>query len=145
MDEHKIRMMRPEDYDQVVRLWQEAGLVFRPRGRDSREEICRQLTLPSSIYFVIEEGEEIVASALCTEDGRKGWINRMAVRLDRQGRGLAKVMIAEAERRFQERDLHVYSCLIYKDNARSLHLFRDMGYEEDPGTVYVSKRSSKES
>ncbi len=74
-----IRDMRGGDYDAVVDLWRLSGLKYSAVGRDSREAILTQLAMPSSIFFVAESKGSIVAAALCTHDGRKGWINRLAV------------------------------------------------------------------
>lgn len=42
--EISIRPLVIEDYDALVTLWQRAGLKFRPKGRDSREALGRQLS-----------------------------------------------------------------------------------------------------
>jgi len=42
--EISIRPLVIEDYDALVTLWQQAGLKFRPKGRDSREALGRQLS-----------------------------------------------------------------------------------------------------
>jgi len=39
-----IRPLAIEDYDALVTLWQQAGLKFRLKGRDSREARGRQLS-----------------------------------------------------------------------------------------------------
>jgi hypothetical protein len=42
--EISIRPLVIEDYDALVTLWQQAGLKFGPKGRDSREALGRQLS-----------------------------------------------------------------------------------------------------
>lgn len=39
-----IRPLAMEDYDALVTLWQQAGLKFSLKGRDSREALGRQLS-----------------------------------------------------------------------------------------------------
>ena len=73
----KIRRMRPSDYDALVSTWKAAGLPYRPKGRDSRRNIERELKLDTSLFFVAEEKRKIVGVVLGTQDGRKVWPNRI--------------------------------------------------------------------
>ena len=38
-------ILKPEHYDQIISLWEKAGLEYRPKGRDTRENIYKQLKL----------------------------------------------------------------------------------------------------
>lgn len=136
-----IRDMRADDYESVVDLWRLSGLKFSGNGRDSREAVLAQLQLPSSIFFVAEGGGRIVAAALCTHDGRKGWINRLAVLPQCQRMGVGGTMVREAERRFRELGLEVYSALIMADNERSQEMFAQMDYVRQDDVMYYSKRT----
>ena len=136
-----IRDMRESDYEAVVDLWQLSGLKYSGSGRDSREAVLTQLERPSSIFFVAERKGRVVAAALCTHDGRKGWINRLAVLPQCQRMGVGGMMVREAERRFQELGLEVYSCLIMAANEVSQQMFAHLGYERQDDVVYYSKRT----
>jgi ribosomal protein S18 acetylase RimI-like enzyme len=136
-----IRDMRGSDYDAVVDLWRLSGLKYSGSGRDSHEAILTQLARPSSIFFVAERKGRIVAAALCTHDGRKGWINRLAVLPRCQRKGVGGTMIREAERRFGELGIEVYSCLIMADNERSQQMFAHLGYVRHDDVVYYSKKT----
>jgi N-acetylglutamate synthase len=136
-----LRDMRESDYDAVVDLWRLSGLRYSAVGRDAREAILTQLAKPSSIFFVAERKGRIVAAALCTHDGRKGWINRLAVLPQCQRMGVGGAMVREAERRFRELGLEVYSCLIMADNKRSQQMFAHLGYERQDDVMYYSKRT----
>jgi GNAT superfamily N-acetyltransferase len=83
----------------------------------------------------------LVAVALLTHDGRKGWINRLAVDPACRRRGLAARLVGEAERWFcQELGLEVWAALIEAGNEASLALFAQLGYQP-ADVVYVSKRT----
>ncbi len=43
MDNVEYRRLAASDYDRVVEVWQEAGLPYRPQGRESREAFAKQL------------------------------------------------------------------------------------------------------
>jgi ribosomal protein S18 acetylase RimI-like enzyme len=137
-----IRDLRLEDYERVMSLWAEGGLPLKPRGRDSRENIERQVRLPNVRFLVAEAGEggEVVGTVLATHDGRKGWINRLAVdgRFRRHGYGVA--LVREAERWLESQGMEILCCLIEDDNAVSMAVFEKLGYTKHPEIIYFAKR-----
>jgi ribosomal protein S18 acetylase RimI-like enzyme len=136
----EIRDMRPDDYRDLVILWKEAGLTYHPRGRDSKKRIVKELSTPMAMFLVAHADGRIVGSLLGTTDGRKGWINRLAVAPGWQRKGVALALLREIEERFDERGILVYCGLIQGDNDPSIAFFRKAGYEEDPSVIYYSKR-----
>lgn len=92
-----IRELRIEDYDALMALWDDAKLPYRPKGRDMRDNIERQLKQNNAIYLIAEIDGKLVGSILGTHDGRKGWINRLAVSPAFRKRGIAARLVAEIE------------------------------------------------
>jgi ribosomal protein S18 acetylase RimI-like enzyme len=90
----------------------------------------------------MEVGGKMVGAALCTNDGRKGWINRLAVDPKHRRIGIASMLVKEAERRFDARGLGISACLVHNDNPSSIALFEDLGYTLDSRVLYYSKRKS---
>ncbi|MCF7801153.1 MAG: GNAT family N-acetyltransferase [Candidatus Marinimicrobia bacterium] len=132
--------MIPEDYDAVVQLWQSAGLEYLPHGRDQYERIVTELTREENAFLVGELGETVVASIFATHDGRKGWINRLAVHPDHQHHGFAQRLIQAAEKALETQGIEIIGALIEADNDRSRALFEQAGYQARPHIQYFSKR-----
>jgi len=133
------------DYPRVMALWQAAGLHIRPAGRDSQEAFTRQMSGGQQTGIGIEtEAGELIGVTLATHDGRKGWINRLAVHPDYRRRGVAEALIKAAEETLRAQGMDVIAALIEPDNIASLSLFMKTGYIEQVGLHYVSKRSSDE-
>jgi ribosomal protein S18 acetylase RimI-like enzyme len=136
-----IRQFSQKDYDKIIELWRNAGLIFRPEGRDSSAKINQQIKNVTTIILVAEFNGKIVGTVLGTHDGRKGWINRLAVDTEFRGRNVAKRLVAELESRFEKIGLEVVACLIEGKNTASMEVFRKLGYEESD-VKYFSKRKS---
>lgn len=133
-----------QDYEALVALWQQAGLSVRRKGRDAPDAFARQLSLGTQRVIGFRTGGQLVAAVVLTHDGRKGWINRLAVHPDLQRQGLATRLVAEAERWFTEDlGLEVWAALIEEENASSLALFDYLGFQRH-AIVYVSKRRRAE-
>jgi ribosomal protein S18 acetylase RimI-like enzyme len=136
-----IRRMAIADYDDLIGLWRSAGLEHHPAGRDSRTSIAKDLERPGNLYLLAWDRQEAVGSVLCTDDGRKGWINRLAVRPSHQRQGIATRLVQAAEEHFRAQGINVFSIIVYRDNASSLALFHSLGYEDWEETIYLSKRT----
>lgn len=135
-----IRKMRPDDYDAVVTLWQLAGLEYLARGRDQRERITAELERPENAFLLGEMDGLIVATVFGTHDGRKGWINRLAVHPDFQHHGFASEMVDAAEKALEAQGIEIIGCLIEADNLPSKQLFQKIGYQPKPDIHYFSKK-----
>jgi ribosomal protein S18 acetylase RimI-like enzyme len=132
------------DYDDILALWQRAGLSVRLEGRDAKEAFARQMASGAQRVVGLRAGPVLAAVAVLTHDGRKGWINRLAVDPAYRCRGLARQLIAEAERWFTEDlGLEIWAALIERDNLVSQALFDQMGYRRGD-VIYVSKRTRPE-
>jgi ribosomal protein S18 acetylase RimI-like enzyme len=144
---YDIRRLRPSDHDELLSVWERAGLPARPKGRDSRKEMTRQMGLGTSIYLkvVVREGsrERIVAVVLGTHDGRKGWINRLAVLPEYQRQGLGRMLVVELEKRFKRMGFDIYCGLIETYNDISMDFFAKLGYVRHEDIIYYSKRKSE--
>ena len=132
--------LQAADYDDVLALWQRSGLPVRAEGRDAPAAFARQMASGLQRVIGLRAESALVAVAVLTHDGRKGWINRLAVDPAYRRQGLARRLIAEAERWFaQDLGLEVWAALIGRHNDASLLLFEELGYGQ-PDVAYVSKR-----
>ncbi len=136
----ELRRCRIDDRDELMRLWHRAGLDHVPEGRDSLDGIRRAIENDSSLLLVAEVDGEMVGSIMVSHDGRKGWINRLAVKPDHQREGLATLLVDEGEAFLQSLGIDVFCCLIFNDNVASQHLFHRLGYESNPHIWYYRKK-----
>jgi GNAT superfamily N-acetyltransferase len=146
--QYQIRKLTIDDYDDLIALWKRSDLSHRPGGRDSREalgpEMDREETIFLGMFDPAGGGERMIGSILGNSDGRKGWINRLAIDPDYRRKGLAGILIEECEKRLYDLGLKVIAALIEGDNKPSESTFSKAGYTYGEGIKYYSKRHSDE-
>ena len=137
-----IRAMKLGDYSAVQRLWTEAGLPFRPQGRDRPDRVAAELERGTAVFLVAEVDGKLAGVVLGTHDGRKGWINRLAVVPAQRRRGIARLLVCAVETRLAALGIEITAALIETPNQASLDFFRAIGYVHGTDIEYVSKRRS---
>ncbi|ELX4171533.1 GNAT family N-acetyltransferase, partial [Vibrio vulnificus] len=91
----KIREMEIADYDEVIALWvQTEGMSIR--DADSKETIAIYLKRNPELSFVAEINNEIVGAVLVGTDGRRGYLQHLAVSPNFRGRKLGRELVDRA-------------------------------------------------
>lgn len=140
----EIRKLTIKDYAALTELWTKAGLSFKPKVRDSKESIAAQMKAYPDFFFGVFEDGKLLGAVLLSSDLRRGWINRLTVDPDYRRCGVAKALIAEAEKILREKGLRIFCVQVEADNVASKELFKNCGYVEHDDMVYFSKRDSNE-
>ena len=138
----KIKPLTIEDYDEIIRVWSDAGLPFKPKGRDSRESMAKEMQLEVAMFFGYYDGDRLIGVGIANYDGRRGWINRVAVDPDYRGRGIAGQLIATCEEFLYSIGAIVICALIEDINEPSISAFQKSGYSTMDEIKYFSKRRS---
>jgi ribosomal protein S18 acetylase RimI-like enzyme len=142
MIEPQIRQLTPADYDSLIRLWQKSGLPFRPKGRDAKESIAVEMNRKDTCFLGMFDDDKLIGAVVSTSDGRKGWINRLAIDPDYRKRGLALKLIEGSEKFLYGLGLKIIAALIEDYNEPSMALFGKAGYKFSKDVYYFSKRLS---
>jgi ribosomal protein S18 acetylase RimI-like enzyme len=138
-----IRDFIMSDYDNVLSLWHEGKLPYRQYGRDSRSRIESELERGTTVFLVAEADGRLVGTILGTHDGRKGWLNRLAVDSKSRRQNIARRLVNEVENRFANLGIEVMAGIIEEGNTASMQLFETLGYTRLP-IAYYSKRTRPE-
>lgn len=139
-----IRKLTIADYDDFIKIWADAGLPYRPLGRDRKDRIAKEMERPDTAFIGLFEGEKLLASGVATYDGRKGWINRVSVDPDYRRQGLAGEIIRECETFLESLGAEIIACMIEDYNLPSMALFQKHGYLYTEDVNYFSKRKSED-
>jgi ribosomal protein S18 acetylase RimI-like enzyme len=138
-----IRRFNSEDYQSMISVWEQSDLPFKPNGRDSREKVLKEITQNTAIFLVAEKEGEVIGAVLGTHDGRKGWINRLAVIPKYRHQGIAIKLIEKVEQELYQCGIDIIACLIEDYNSPSTKLFEQVGYVKHTDIIYFSKRKHK--
>lgn len=136
-----IRNFELSDYETLINLWKQADLPFKANGRDSKQSIKEELKRGSASILIAEQNKLAIGTVFATHDGRKGWINRLAVVPEFRKKGIGRMLVEKAEKILSEKGIGIIACLIEDYNTNSLEAFQKLGYTKFEGIHYLTKRS----
>ncbi len=137
----KIRCFQSEDEPAVIALWQQCDLV-RP-WNDPHRDICRKLKINPEWFLVGLVDGQVVATVMAGYEGHRGWLNYLAVASEFQRRGLAREIVAEAERLLRNAGCPKINLQIRTSNQAVIEFYRQLGYSVDD-VVSMGKRLEHE-
>ena len=128
------------NYDTLVNIWVKSGLPYKPNGRDSKENIENEIKLDCNLFLFAIHESKYIGSIIVTHDGRKGWINRVAVLPEYRNKGVAWQLVEAGEQWLDEQGIGIIACMIEDNNEESFEVFKKMGYIPFEGIRYLTKR-----
>ncbi|MEM9774658.1 MAG: GNAT family acetyltransferase [Chloroflexota bacterium] len=124
------RTYKPSDYEKILALWKAAGIILS--RSDTPAGLKQKLERDSDLFFVLEdESSRLIGAVMGSYDGRRGWINHLAIDPTYQGKGLGKIMMTELEKRFKAIGCEKINLLIEPTNAAVQSFYEGIGYTAD--------------
>jgi len=93
---------------------------------------------PLVLVHVTDDGM-MAGAVLGAFDGRRGWVNRLAVRPGLRGQGIASALMGELERRLIARGCQQVNLLVDLDNADVTRFYTRLGYQSYD-VIFMAKR-----
>ena len=135
----EIRPAIETDYDAILGLWSRAELHHEPHRRDSPSAFQQQLKFFGSFTLIAEANGKVIGTLIGTHDGRKGWINRLAVDPDYQKQGIARHLIERAEQAFRAQGIRIVAAVVEVSNTPSRTTFTKASYIARTDVIYFRK------
>ena len=110
----QVSELRPDDYEEVVDLWQESG-----SGDLSQEDLtalaCGQCTFNSVLSLVARDGGKVVAAILCRRDHQEGYLHHLAIQEPYRKQEIIQMLVDKALLKLNSRGVH--KCRIKLDQT----------------------------
>jgi ribosomal protein S18 acetylase RimI-like enzyme len=132
-----VRPFADADEDAAVALWHAAGLT-RP-WNDPHQDVARKKRVQRELFLVAEDAGELVGTAMAGYDGHRGWVYYLAVAPGRQGEGLGRLLMAEAEARLLALGCPKVNVQVRSGNDAVTTFYDRLGYAPD-GATGLGKR-----
>jgi ribosomal protein S18 acetylase RimI-like enzyme len=138
-----IQEMTIQDYDEVRALWQESeGLKLSEV--DSKSSIVRFLERNPGLSFVARDDEHLVGAVLCGHDGRRGYIDQLAVHKSHRRQGIGKALVARCLYNLMRIGIRKWHLFVLEDNWDAIAFWKKLGWAERVELVTMSQYSTSE-
>jgi len=117
------------DYDDVIALWEGVEGVEICEG-DSRQEIAEYLNRNPGLSRVAVLDDKIVGAALCSHDGRRGWIYHLAVAPTYRRQKIGNVLLESCVNALRAIGLKRAIILVAGDNPGGHDFWLRNGWED---------------
>lgn len=132
-----IRPYQEADEAQVVALWEQCGLVVP--WNDPVEDIRRKVQVQPELFLVGVRDNRVVATVMAGYEGRRGWLNDVAVAPDLQKQGLGRQIVEAAETMLRQRGCPKVNLQVRTSNQKVIAFYESLGYSVDD-VISMGKR-----
>ncbi len=123
-----IRPMVMSDYAAVRRLWETCEGVGL-NDADRPEALRRYLARNPGMSFVAKAADSVVGAVLCGHDGRRGYLNHLAVHPRFRQRGLARQLVDHCLEALERDGIAKCHLFIFGTNQEGRRFWRRIGWE----------------
>ena len=131
MDKIDIQPMQPSDYAEAVALWQSVeGVYVHLDDADSEPAIRAYLQFNEGMSFVARTMEKgrLVGTLLCGVDGRRGYLQHLAVTETHRGRGIARRLVEAVVAVLRERGYTRCHIMVITGNDGAREFWKRVGF-----------------
>ena len=126
-----VRPCRLEECARILEIWRQAEAI--PRPTDTLPEVQRIVREHPGTLLVGEENGRLVGSVIAGWDGWRGGIYRLAVLPECRRRGVARALVAEAERQLAARGARRLSAMVARDEPQAVAFWNTAaGWAQEP-------------
>ena len=123
----EVLPFQPHDYEQVMALWQATeGITLREA--DAREAILAYLARNPGLSFVARDGDVLAGAVLAGTDGRRGYLQHLAVAPPYRGRGVARMLAERVIEALGVAGIAKCHLMVREDNERAKKFWQHLGW-----------------
>ncbi len=137
-----IRPYHPDDENDVIKLWDKCHLITRKNN--PVRDIARKLMVNPEWFLIGAIEGKLVASCMVGYEGHRGWINYLAVLPAYRHRGIATLLIREAEKVLRAAGCSKINLQIRETNTDVIRFYKSIGFTKDPVLSMGKRLTSNE-
>jgi ribosomal protein S18 acetylase RimI-like enzyme len=141
----RIRPVVSADVQALVALWRVVFPEYSDPSHPQRSPsaaVVRKLAFGDGLFWLAERDGELVGSVMAGYDGHRGWLYSVGVHPDARGKGLARRLVAEAERALAALGCPKVNVQVFVVNGAAQAFWRRIGYLEDRVMSYGKRLGS---
>ncbi len=133
-----IHTMTMADYDEAMALWRiTEGMGLRPA--DEREPIARYLARNPGFSFVARDGNLLVGTVMCGHDGRRGYLQHLAVARAYRRQGIGRALVQRAVEALRAIDINKCHLFVINTNAPAVAFWQSVGWFQRDDLITMSR------
>ena len=117
-----------QDYDDAISLWKSCSGVSI-RDADSIENIERYLNRNPGLSFKAIKNEKLVATILCGHDGRRGYINHLAVCSNHRNQGIGRKLVETSLIELRKQGIEKCHLFVFVENIEAKKFWERLGWK----------------
>lgn len=132
-----LRPIYLDDLSEMMALWRAAALQISPT--DSEQGLRRHLALSGHLAWALCAVDgRIIGTLLGSDDGRRGWINHLAIHPDAQGKGYGHRLIQAVTMRLKAQGCEKVNLLVRQANQQVVPFYEKIGFTID-NNIFMAK------
>ncbi len=123
-----VREYRDSDHDSVVALWT-AVFPDDPPWNEPNLFIRRKRSVQPDLFWVAQDGGEIIGTVVAGYDGVRGWIYHLAVDPSKRRKGAARLLMQTAEDSLRALGCPKINLQVRMNNTSVVDFYKALGYD----------------
>ena len=138
-----VQEMTIGDYNEVRALWQACEGIELSEA-DARSVIVRFLERNPGLSFVARVDGVLVGAALCGHDGRRGYIDRLAVHPSHRCQGIGRILTSRCLYHLMKCGITKWYLFVPEDNQGAIAFWQKLGWQQRGELVTMSGLNTAE-
>ena len=132
MQNIKIEHLTFSDYEKVFSFWNSCdGLNMHHDYSETPEGFSYFLDRNPGFCFLARDGEKIIGAVLGSHDGRRGFINHMAVSNEYRNKGIGRILVHNVIESLKSIGIKKILIFVLKSSPDAQAFWKHMGFSKE--------------
>jgi len=132
MQDIRIEHLALSDYEAVFSFWNSCdGLHMHHDYSETLEGFSHFLERNPDLCFVARDGEKIIGAVLGSHDGRRGFINHMAVSSEYRKKGIGRMLIHNVIESLKSVGIRKILIFVLKNSPDAQAFWKNLGFSKE--------------